>query len=380
MFDTLCALEAQIEELLEADPASFGDTFCQAQLQRLKAMLDAVAVRGAAAFDDSGAWGSSGARNASSWITIECGIARREARKRVRLGHGLRHMPVVAHALAEGLIDLEQVDVLNRARVAAPEAFARDQQLLVDSAIDESFLHFTRNLRYWVDEADPDAAEARERRKVQRRRVHLSQTFDDVWILNGTLDPIAGAIVSNELQRLEEKEFIRDWNEAQRRLGRDPTPGDLARTWQQRRADAVVEMAKRSATAPKNGKAPAPLFTVVIGEERFRRTCEMANQIIVTEGALVPYITEAMIQRVLFDAKSNKVDVGRKGRLFNKNQRTVLGLLFPECEHPYCEEPAERCQMDHIEPHAKGGETLIENGRSMCPFHNRRRNTHPDDW
>jgi hypothetical protein len=29
---------------------------------------------------------------------------------------------------------------------------------------------------------------------------------------------------------------------------------------------------------------------------------------------------------------------------------------------------------------SKGGETVIENGCSMCPFHNRRRNTEPDDW
>jgi hypothetical protein len=87
-----------------------------------------------------------------------------------------------------------------------------------------------------------------------------------------------------------------------------------------------------------------------------------------------------MIQRVLFDAKSNKIDVGKKGRLFNKNERTVLSLLYPQCGHPFCEEPAERCQMDHIEPRSKGGETVIENGRSMCPFHNRRRNTQPDDW
>ena len=29
---------------------------------------------------------------------------------------------------------------------------------------------------------------------------------------------------------------------------------------------------------------------------------------------------------------------------------------------------------------AKGGDTTQVNGRLGCGFHNRRRNTHPDDW
>jgi 5-methylcytosine-specific restriction endonuclease McrA len=44
------------------------------------------------------------------------------------------------------------------------------------------------------------------------------------------------------------------------------------------------------------------------------------------------------------------------------------------CTHPYCYEPAEHCQGDHIEPYSRGGATTQENGRLLCGFHNRQRN------
>ena len=33
--------------------------------------------------------------------------------------------------------------------------------------------------------------------------------------------------------------------------------------------------------------------------------------------------------------------------------------------------PGEVCEVDHIEPHAEGGETTAANGRLLCRLHNR---------
>ena len=44
------------------------------------------------------------------------------------------------------------------------------------------------------------------------------------------------------------------------------------------------------------------------------------------------------------------------------------------CYHPTCDEPAHRCEIDHIEPWFAGGVTAQENGRVACGFHNRLRN------
>ncbi len=44
---------------------------------------------------------------------------------------------------------------------------------------------------------------------------------------------------------------------------------------------------------------------------------------------------------------------------------------------PTATSPPQRCQIDHIVPYAKGGETIQENGQVHCGFHNRLRNHGP---
>lgn len=50
-----------------------------------------------------------------------------------------------------------------------------------------------------------------------------------------------------------------------------------------------------------------------------------------------------------------------------------MELRDTECFHEFCEEPAERCQIDHVTPWAAGGATVEANGRVACAFHNRER-------
>ncbi len=60
-----------------------------------------------------------------------------------------------------------------------------------------------------------DDAEA----KVDARRFHLSQGFGGMWFADGVLDPIAGAVVSNQLRRIADELFEADWVEARARRG-----------------------------------------------------------------------------------------------------------------------------------------------------------------
>lgn len=52
-------------------------------------------------------------------------------------------------------------------------------------------------------------------------------------------------------------DFENDWDAARERLGRQPTVDELDRTPAQRRADALLEMARRPAATSKPGE-PAP--------------------------------------------------------------------------------------------------------------------------
>ena len=127
--------------------------------------------------------------------------------------------------------------------------------------------------------------------------MYLEASFAGRWLGKITLDPIAGAIVGGELERLEGELFEADWAEARTELGRDPAVGELGRTPGQRRADALVEMATRSRTAPEGGRRPAPLFSVLVDYPTLAgRVCELAQGMAVTPGSLLPWLDAALVR------------------------------------------------------------------------------------
>src|SRR5207244_12848081 len=115
------------------------------------------------------------------------------------------------------------------------------------------------------------------------------------------LDPVSGAIVGGELRRLEDKLFKADWKQAKQRLGRDPLAHELGRTSQHRRADALTEMAVRSATTPKGGQRPKPLFTWVTGSCQLAHLSQLGSGQVVSPAALLPWLESADLERIVFD-------------------------------------------------------------------------------
>ena len=185
------------------------------------------------------------------------------------------------------------------------------------------------------------------------------------------LDPISGTVLANQLQRIENELFAADWAEARARVGDDVRPSDVERSPAQRRADALVEMARRAGSAPADARRPEPLFTVLVGYETFAgRMCQLADGTVVSPGTLVDWLDEAWIERVVFDGPSRVVDVGAAQRLFTGATRRAVEVRDQECFHEMCDLPAEQCEVDHVEPWSAGGRTVSANGRPACAFHN----------
>ncbi len=346
--------------------------------QRQLARLDAVVTRATACFDTSGTWALDGAQTTASWLAAKCHLPSSHARRLVRRARALRHLPHSEHAWSAGELTVHHVDTLAALCTEVTEdALERDEAMLVDQARTLRFEPFTRALGYWRQLADPDGTEERAERQRTRRDVYLENSFSGMWLGQMTLDPISGAIVSGELERLEQALFEADWKDAHAALGREPTINDLARTSSQRRADALVEMATRSATAPPNGRRPAPLFSVLVGYETLHgRICELAEGIPIAPGSLLPFLDEATIERAVF-TPAGRVEVSATARLFSGSTRRAIELRDQRCTHPICDRPAGVCQVDHIIPYALGGPTTQENGRLLCGFHNRLRNQRP---
>jgi hypothetical protein len=374
-------LAADLEELTQLDPRVLADSSSVERLQGLLSQLEAVTCRAVAAWDADRGWAADGAKNATAWLSMRCRLPRTTAARRLRLGRACRDLPAAGQAWLDGRVDSAHVAALARARNERTVGFmARDEVELVGNACSMSFKHFRRVLAYWEQHADPDGVEADAQRQVDARCLNLDRTFAEAWLLSGLLDPVRGSVVNNMLQAIEHELFLADWNDARQRLGRDPAVHELARTSTQRRADALVEMAMRAGTNPKDGRRPMILLSVLVGYETFAgRICQLADNTAITPGSLLPWLTEAHVERVVFDSPSRIIDIGQKRRLFTGATRRLIEIRDRECIDELCEEPAGRCQADHTQPWSHGGPTTHTNGKLRCGHHNRLRWNQRDD-
>jgi len=368
------SLAESLEALIASGAANYGDRASVEELHRLSSRLEAFVTEATAAFESNEEWAADGAKTAAAWIATRCRVPRSAAKRRVRLGRSLRHLPECARAWRDGDIGVDQAKAIAGARRHRTQAsMTRDEAMLVSQAAQMGFEDFYRALSYWKQLADPDGADADEEERRAARSVYLEASVDGMWLGQMTLDPVSGSVVSAELNRLEHALFEADCAEARERIGRTPRLDELARTSAHRRADALVEMATRSRTAPADGIRPAPLFSVFVGYETLHgRICELENGTVLAPAALMPWMESAFFERAIFSLGS-RVDVSARARLFTGGTRRALELRDRICTHPYCYEPAESCQGDHIEPYAEGGPTTQENGRLLCGFHNRLR-------
>lgn len=376
VFGSLCAA---VDELAALDPGALSDGELGellVGLARLQNRLDHEAARLTGVWDARRGWAADRARSGASWLAYRARMPHAVARRQVALGRCVREMPAADGAWAAGDIGAAHVSALSRARTPATAAvYERDEAVLVDKARTLRFDDFARVVAYWSQGADPDGVEDDARDVRAQRRVHLSRTFGGAWVGDLVLDPIAGTILHDTLHAIETELFAADWAAARDRLGREPTVHELARTPAQRRADALVEMATRARTAPRDGRRPAPLFTVLVGYETLAgRVCELAGATVLTPGSLVPWLDAALVERVVFDTPSRVIDVGAQRRLFDGATRRAVEVRDRgRCYHPDCDDTHD-LQVDHIQPWGAAGPTIQSNGRLACGHHNRARN------
>ena len=382
------ALATAIDDLFEQGPEAFADGEALLELVAAKARLEAFVAEAAAEFDASREWALSGARSARAWLVAEAHLSDREAGLHLRRGRALADLPHTREAFEHGSLTGDHVDLLaplTKGRMA--EALGRDEHLLAEVGCQGTHEQFRQVLGNWQQLADPDGTdEAAEERKT-RRDVYLVESLSGLWFGTMTLDPVSGTIVANELHRLERRLFDEEWAATRRRLGREPTTADLPRTPAQRRADALVEMARRSRTAPADGRRPRPLFTVLVNyEAMYGRLCQLEGGTAVPPGHLVPWLGDADVERAEYqgpvrmgatarlktvDAVSferavtlpvTRVECPPTDRFFTGATRRAIEVRDRICCHPTCDLPASRCEVDHIQPFSTSGPTTQQNG------------------
>lgn len=361
-------LEVAVGALLDVDAHELTDVELHEHviaLQRQRTRLAAAAASALAVWDQRMVWVDDGSRSAAARLANETSSSNHAARVELRRARQLRSMPATASALAAGDVSVDHVDLLAKANQQWRNAVFVDHEAhLVAQCATLRYSDARKLVEYWCQRADASAAEDQAERRLESAHLSISSTLDGTVVVNGVLDPIGGAIVTDQINRLERELFLTD-----QRNG-------ITRTVAQRRAAALVEMATRSATAPPGGRRPRPLFTALVGDASLSPLCELANGTVVTPGQLAHWVLEADLETVLFDGPSTVISVSHR-RNFTGAVRRAIEVRDRRCQHRSgCDVPADQCDVDHIVPHSRNGETSQFNGNLECVPHNRHRDLH----
>jgi hypothetical protein len=188
-----------------------------------------------------------GAVSTTSWLRHACRMPGPAASTAVRVSQRLPNLPMLAEAVAAGRVGLDAARILTRAltpeRLAAAQAAGRDvdevQHVLVGLAEVAEPMMLRDQAQTWADAWDPVPDPKDAEQPEPASQFFASRTLDGIVQTNGSFNAMDGEVLLTALESLSA-----------------PTGSDDLRTAAQRRADALIELIRRSLDAgdlPENG-------------------------------------------------------------------------------------------------------------------------------
>ncbi len=369
------ALRAAVDALAAASPGDLSDAGLAALVTGLDRdfnRLDAARTELAGVFDARGVWLADAARSGAGWVAARTEQSRPEAAARFRLARALRTMPGVAAAYTDGRLGAAKARLLADAAADAPEVFAEHETALIEHAEKLRVDQCSRLLAFWRAHANPDGATGREAKQYAKRALHLSQSFDGSWHLNGSLTPEHGEILATALDRRCQALYQADKAVA------DATGTPIARTAAQRRVDALVELVTQATASGEHGcGVNTPSITALVHLEHLADVRTRPGDVVgetehghpVSAATAQRWTCDAAVSRVVFGPGSVPIDLGTSARFPSPAQRRALAARDRGCVFPGCDRRPGWTNAHHLTHWVHGGPTDLDNLVLLCVYH-----------
>jgi hypothetical protein len=349
----------QAEDPLDLPSTALGERVRDLLTHRNR--VDAEITRHLAVFDRTQGCAAFDSLTAASWLRNEARLSPSAASEQVRVARQLDRLPEVRRAFAAGDIGFQHSAIITRTlEDAPPEVVEEAEPSLVQVAqrVDPFRLAaLTRHLRHTFA---PEASLAEANHAHELRRLHLSQSLDGMYHIDGLLDPECGAVVATALDAL---------------MG--PPARDDGRKPVQRRSDALGDMARRSLDAgdlpQAGGQRPHLTLTAdiaTLARLPGSRAADMDWGQPVPAETLRRIACDASVTPVLLSDTGDPLSVGRTKRVISPSQRKALAARDRGCV--LCGRPAVWCTGHHLIHWIDGGETSVRNSALLCNACHRR--------
>jgi hypothetical protein len=424
-------LDAAVADLAAVDPGQEPDAPLASGVLAARQLLDQAEgawLRLLAAVDARGAAGAERGVVAptAGWLRATCRMSPALAAQRVRTARALHRGPLAgtAEALAAGAVSYQHAAALADATSDLPPArVAEAEPVFLDAAGRLDPPRLRRVAEHLRELVDPDMAEERTRRQLERRGLWLSPTFAGMVDVKGLLDPEAGEAVQAALAPLARPTGPEDERKAAQRCA--DALADLAR-WRLRAGDLPQEGGLRpnltvtadwASLQARHGSVGGVggWGGVLPGETVRRLACDaVITRAIVRRhpdlaatghgtggghagtagdpadpttdggpdggaehrdgaaqcGALAEQLRAAVsLLPAPLGAPVELLDLGRTTRVVPPALRRALALRDGGCVAEGCERPAQWCDAHHVVHWVDGGATSLECLVLLCRVH-----------
>src|SRR5215472_15276063 len=305
------------------------------------------------------------------WLSETLRLTANQAYAQVRTARMLEQLHWTAAAFRRGQISSQHVAVIRRAMEQVPKTCLDPSEVepaLVFAARQMDTFNLDQHWQQMRYQADQEAALEAEEEQRRQRWLSLRQIPTGNYRIEGVLDAEGGATLKTAIRGI---------------FGRHPAQDD-ERTPAQRRADALVDLARRRLDAgdlpERGGEKPHLLLIAELSTLRLQPGSPLAQ---LDWGPLVTGETarrladDASITPVLVDDMGKILHVGHGSRSVPRQLRKALNLRDRHCLSPGCTTPPELCSPHHRRHWADGGPTDLSNLELRCDVHHAR--LHPEN-
>ena len=371
-----------IEELTTLSATELDAFITEAELAkratetRLTAAVAVVSARGS--FRDGGH------RSIRTYLkgTLNCsGPQANKIRRRADLinSHG-----TVGDALLTGRVGVDQIDRLATAAThpRAGDQFADFVPILLEQAEQLEYNDFDKIVNHFIDRAGPDGAFDTQQFQHDQRTASVRDNNGAVAVHASGGSPQAACEMTKIFELAVQAEFDTDCAARRAEHGDDALNHPLPRTADQRKFDALHHISAGN-TLFEHGLVEDPNifglpddgFTAAAADLSKHR-CETTTGTSVHPDVALHALIAGRVRRVVVDADSVVIDLGRTQRLFTGKARQAAQLLVTSCTHRGCDIPATSCDVDHRNEWAsESGTTNQANAMPLCGPHDRWKHT-----
>jgi Domain of unknown function (DUF222)/HNH endonuclease len=358
-FELLSAAERyRSRPRVELSGAQIGE-----ELVRLRHVVDLLEVEFAklsGRFAETEEWDDSGFYSPLHWLRVNCHLGSGAAWDRINVGEHLVDLPLASAALDESGIGFTHLALLAQTAAAVADGpRPLNEARLLAKGLELTVAQFRKACQHERHAADPDGFALAERLAAEERKLTMSSFEDGGLFLKGVFDAVGGAAIRDALEPLA------------RRCGKDDE-----RPRDKRLADALVELAGHaldSGVIPDRGSQRPHLQVTASLETLLGRIGAAAADLDLSlpiSGKCVERMAcDCNVTRVLLDADSLVIDVGRSDRKIKGATRRALNLRDRHCRWPGCDRPASWSQGHHLKHWMEGGSSDLDNLVLLCHRH-----------